>query len=36
MKLMRRIFPHPILTVVLTVTWLLLVNGWSLNSLLFG
>ena len=36
MKLMRRIFPHPILTVVLTVTWLLLVNGWSLNSLVFG
>ncbi|MFS4582993.1 Na+/H+ antiporter subunit E [Phaeobacter sp. C3_T13_0] len=36
MKLMRRILPHPILTLVLTVTWLLLVNGWSLNSLVFG
>ncbi|WP_293575994.1 Na+/H+ antiporter subunit E [Phaeobacter sp.] len=36
MKLLRRIFPHPILTLVLTGTWLLLVNGWSLNSLVFG
>ncbi len=32
----RRLFPHPLLTLLLTVTWLLLVNGWSLNSLLFG
>ncbi|MCF6432353.1 Na+/H+ antiporter subunit E [Leisingera sp. MMG026] len=36
MKLIRRLFPHPLLTLLLTVTWLLLVNGWSLNSLVFG
>ncbi|WP_417475245.1 Na+/H+ antiporter subunit E [Leisingera sp.] len=36
MTLFRRLFPHPLLTLLLTVTWLLLVNGWSLNSLLFG
>lgn len=36
MTLLRRLFPHPLLTLLLTVTWLLLVNGWSLNSLLFG
>ncbi|MBY6134978.1 Na+/H+ antiporter subunit E [Nocardioides marinus] len=36
MNLFRRLFPHPLLTLLLTVTWLLLVNGWSLNSLLFG
>ncbi|WP_291727300.1 Na+/H+ antiporter subunit E [Leisingera sp. F5] len=36
MKLVRRLFPHPLLTLLLTLTWLLLVNGWSLNSLVFG
>ncbi|UWQ30814.1 Na+/H+ antiporter subunit E [Leisingera sp. M527] len=36
MKLIRRLFPHPLLTLLLTLTWLLLVNGWSLNSLVFG
>lgn len=36
MKLARRLLPHPILTVLLTLVWLLLVNGFSLNSLLFG
>ncbi|MQQ09989.1 Na+/H+ antiporter subunit E [Epibacterium sp. SM1979] len=36
MKLLRRALPHPLLTLYLTVTWLLLVNGWSLNSLVFG
>ncbi|WP_027259297.1 MULTISPECIES: Na+/H+ antiporter subunit E [Leisingera] len=36
MKLIWRLFPHPLLTLLLTVTWLLLVNGWSLNSLVFG
>ncbi|WP_380058182.1 Na+/H+ antiporter subunit E [Falsihalocynthiibacter sp. SS001] len=36
MKLMKTIFPHPLLTVLLTVVWLLLVNGFSTNSLLFG
>lgn len=36
MKLLARLFPHPLLTLLLTLTWLLLVNGWSLNSLVFG
>ena len=36
MKLLRRLVPHPFLTLLLTGTWLLLVNGWSLNSLVFG
>ena len=36
MKLARRLFPHPLLTLLLTLVWLLLVNRYSLNSLLFG
>ncbi len=36
MTFARRLFPHPILTVLLTLVWLLLVNSFSLNSLLFG
>ncbi|WP_323776020.1 Na+/H+ antiporter subunit E [Leisingera sp.] len=36
MKLVWRLFPHPLLTLLLTLTWLLLVNSWSLNSLIFG
>ncbi|EEE36317.1 pH adaption potassium efflux system protein PhaE [Rhodobacteraceae bacterium KLH11] len=36
MKLLRRIFPHPHLTVLLTLVWLLLANKPSLNSLVFG
>ncbi|NRB17178.1 MAG: Na+/H+ antiporter subunit E [Rhodobacteraceae bacterium] len=36
MKLLHRLLPHPVLTLLLTLTWLLLVNGWSLNSLVFG
>lgn len=36
MKLLRKPLPHPILTVLLTIVWLLLVNRWSINSLLFG
>ncbi len=36
MNLVRRLFPHPVLTVLLTLVWLLLVNRFSLNSLLFG
>jgi multicomponent K+:H+ antiporter subunit E len=36
MTLARRLFPHPLLTVLLTVIWLLLVNRFSVNSLLFG
>ena len=33
---MRRLFPHPLLTVLLTIVWLLLVNRFSWNSVLFG
>ncbi|MDP5216927.1 Na+/H+ antiporter subunit E [Ruegeria sp. 2205SS24-7] len=36
MRLLRRIFPHPFLTLLLTLVWQLLVNDLSLNSLLFG
>jgi multicomponent K+:H+ antiporter subunit E len=36
MNFIRRLFPHPVLTVLLTIVWLLLVNRFSLNSLLFG
>jgi multicomponent K+:H+ antiporter subunit E len=36
MRLVQRLFPHPVLTLLLTLVWLLLVNGYSLNSLLFG
>ena len=33
---MTRIFPHPILSVVLVLVWLLLVNTVTLNALVFG
>lgn len=36
MRLFSRIFPHPLLTGLLTLVWLMLVNRFSLNSLLFG
>ena len=36
MRLLHRLFPHPLLTLLLTIVWLLLVNRFSLNSLLFG
>lgn len=36
MNLLRRLIPHPLLTVLLTLAWLLMVNQFSLNSLLFG
>ena len=36
MRILARLIPHPLLTAILTVVWLLLVNRWSLNSLLFG
>ncbi len=35
-RLAKRLMPHPLLTVLLTLVWLLLVNRFSLNSLLFG
>jgi len=36
MRFVSRLFPHPLLTLLLTLVWLLLVNHYSLNSLLFG
>ncbi len=36
MKLLHRIFPHPHLTALLTLVWVLLANNGSLNSLVFG
>ncbi|CAD0185050.1 Mrp complex subunit E1 [Ruegeria sp. THAF57] len=35
-RLLHRIFPHPHLTFLLTVVWVLLANEPSLNSLVFG
>lgn len=34
--MIRRLLPHPLLTILLTGVWLLLVNHFTLNSLLFG
>lgn len=36
MSLVQRIFPHPHLTLLLTIVWVLMVNSFTLNSLLFG
>ncbi len=36
MRFLQRLFPHPLMTGLLTLVWMLLVNRWSLNSLLFG
>jgi multicomponent K+:H+ antiporter subunit E len=36
MRLLRRLLPHPILTLLLTLTWVLLASTWTLNSLVFG
>lgn len=36
MTLVRRLFPHPLLSILLTLVWLLLVNRFSINSLVFG
>jgi multicomponent K+:H+ antiporter subunit E len=33
---MRRLFPHPLLTVLLLVVWMLLLNGLSLGGLVLG
>ncbi len=35
-RLLHRLFPHPHLTGLLTVVWVLLANNMSLNSLVFG
>lgn len=34
--MLRKLFPHPLLTLVLTATWLLLVNHFSPGNLLLG
>lgn len=36
MRLLQRLLPHPILTLLLTFTWIMLANSWTLNSLVFG
>lgn len=36
MKLLNRLVPHPVLTLLLTLTWVLLTSTWTLNSLVFG
>jgi multicomponent K+:H+ antiporter subunit E len=35
-EMIKRFLPHPVLSVTLVIVWLLLVNGWSLNSLVFA
>ncbi len=34
--MIRRLFPHPWLSVVLFLTWMLLVNGWAVGSVIFA
>lgn len=34
--MIRKLFPHPHLTILLTVVWLLLANAYTINSLVFG
>lgn len=34
--MIRRLFPHPYLTLVLALVWLLLVNRWAVGSLVFA
>ncbi len=34
--MIRRLFPHPLLTVMLAVIWMMLAQSTSLNSILFG
>jgi multicomponent K+:H+ antiporter subunit E len=36
MRLLKRLLPHPILTLLLTIAWVLLTSTWTLNSLVFG
>ena len=33
---LRKIFPHPVLSVVLVIVWVLLVNTLTLNAVVFG
>ena len=34
--MIRRLFPHPWLSVVLILTWMLLVNRWAVGSMVFA
>ena len=34
--MLRKLFPHPVLTVVLTLVWVGLVNVLTLNAFVFG
>jgi len=34
--MLKRIFPHPYLTIALTLVWLMLANAYTLTSLAFG
>lgn len=34
--MLRRLFPHPLLTLVLTAVWVMLVNVLTLNAVVFG
>lgn len=34
--MIRRLFPHPWLSVVLVLTWMLLVNRWAVGSMVFA
>ena len=36
MRLLRRLLPHPILTLLLTLAWVLLTSTWTLNSLVLA
>lgn len=34
--LLRRIFPHPLLTILLVIVWLIIANSFTINSLVLG
>ncbi len=34
--MLRKLFPHPLLTLLLVIIWLLLVNQWKVGSLVMG
>ena len=34
--MLRKLFPHPYLTLLLVITWILLVNQLKLGSLIFA
>ena len=34
--MLRRILPHPLLTLLLALVWMLLENAWSAGVLVFG